>query len=222
MDKWTAYDMYLKIGQFYAQKMRLFREAFTIYANGYSKAKALLCELKHQSKQFKLFLKETQTDYLKLETLLDLPLIHMQQTMDIFKQIRCFTYESKKNPAEVPHIDSVILLLRSIFSNLNKHDINHIETMANVRSNRLNMTTATTCNLDYSIDDDTIWTKFEQHQIFDDSEMMNHHFSDDLESLSTDSSSSSFETDTCSQLSSFSNNYSSFNNSTIYVYKKGI
>ena len=94
--------------------MSLFREAFTIYVKGYAKSKALLNDLKLHSRQFRLFLKETQTETLNLDDLLDLPLIYLNETLNIFKEIRHFTCESKRNPSEAPHIDSVILELRSI------------------------------------------------------------------------------------------------------------
>ncbi|RMZ95206.1 Regulator of G- signaling 3, partial [Brachionus plicatilis] len=60
MDKWSAYDLYTKIGQLYTQKMSLFKEAFTTYVKGYPKAKELLNDLVLHSKQFRLFLNETQ------------------------------------------------------------------------------------------------------------------------------------------------------------------
>ena len=84
---------------------------------GYARSKSLLSELTKQSKQFRLFLNEVQSDDLTLEHLLDLPLVHMQQTLEIFKQIRRFTYESKRNPSEAPHIDSVIFELKKILVN---------------------------------------------------------------------------------------------------------
>jgi hypothetical protein len=118
MDKWSAYDLYARIGQFYTQKLSLFRDAFTIYVKGYAKSKRLLSELKAHSRQFRLFLDEAQADDLTLANLLDAPMRHMQQTLNTFKQIRRFTCESKRNPSEAPHIDSVIAELKKILSNL--------------------------------------------------------------------------------------------------------
>ena len=110
--------------------MSLFREAFTIYVKGYAKSKALLNDLKLHSRQFRLFLKETQTETLNLDDLLDLPLIYLNETLNIFKEIRHFTCESKRNPSEAPHIDSVILELRGFLSyleNMHDSDINLIK-----------------------------------------------------------------------------------------------
>ena len=117
MDKWSALDLYTRIGQLYTQKLNLFREAFTIYAKGHAKSKSLLNELKSHSKQFRLFLNEAQSDNLTLSNLIDLPLIHINETLNCFKQIRRFTCESKRNPSEAPHIDSVIFELRKILTN---------------------------------------------------------------------------------------------------------
>lgn len=125
MDKWSAYDLYTKIGQLYTQKMSLFKDAFTIYIQGYAKAKNLLNELKSHSKQFRLFLNEVQSSNLTLSNLLDLPVVHMHKTLEIFKQIRKYTFESKRNPSEAPHIDSVMLELRKILANLDI-DVNQI------------------------------------------------------------------------------------------------
>jgi hypothetical protein len=118
MDKWSAYDLYTKIGLLYTQKMSLFKEAFASYVKGYAKAKELLGELKSHSKQFRLFLSEAQTNNLTLANLIDLPLVHMQKTMDLFKQIRVYTHESKRSPSEAPHIDSVIAELRKILNSV--------------------------------------------------------------------------------------------------------
>lgn len=117
MDKWSAMDLYTRIGQLYTQKLNLFREAFTTYAKGHAKSKCLLEDLKSHSKQFRLFLGETQSGNLTLSNLIDLPLIHIYDTLAYFKQIRRFTVESKRNPAEAPHIDSVIFELRKILNN---------------------------------------------------------------------------------------------------------
>ena len=118
MNKWSAYDLYTRIGQLYIQKLNLFYEAFKIYCNGYLKSKLLYNELKVHSKQFRLFLKETETTTLNLNNLLDLPIIYLNEVLNIFKQIRMHTTESRKNPSEAPHIDSVIFQLRNILSNL--------------------------------------------------------------------------------------------------------
>lgn len=50
--------------------------------------------------------------------MLDLPLVYLNETLVTFKEIRRFTCESKRNPSEAPHIDSVILDLRTILSQL--------------------------------------------------------------------------------------------------------
>ena len=122
MDKWSALDLYTKIGQLYAQKMSLFREAFAIYANGYFTSKSLLKELKSQSKQFRLFLNEVQTDDMTLDSLIDTPIIHLQQMLELFQNIRRFTFETKRSPSEAPHIDAVIVDLRKILSNVKPSD----------------------------------------------------------------------------------------------------
>jgi hypothetical protein len=123
MDKWSAYDLYARIGQFYTQKLNLFRDAFTIYVKGYAKSKRLLGELKKHSRQFRLFLDEAQADDLTLANLLDAPVRHMQQTLSTFKQIRRFTCESKRSPSEAPHIDSVIVELKKILANLERDQL---------------------------------------------------------------------------------------------------
>lgn len=116
MDKWSALDLYTRIGQLYTQKLSLFREAFTTYAKGHAKSKCLLNDLKSHSKQFRLFLNEAQSENMTLSNMMDLPLIHISQTLNYFKQIRRFTCESKRNPSEAPHIDSVIFELRKIIN----------------------------------------------------------------------------------------------------------
>ena len=118
MDKWSAYDLYTKIGQLYSHKMSLFKEAYTLYARGHHNAKSLLCELREHSKQFRLFLSEVESAELTLQRALDLPIVHVKRTLEIFKQIRAFTLESRRNPAEAPHIDSVIFELRAVLANL--------------------------------------------------------------------------------------------------------
>ncbi|CAF0872471.1 unnamed protein product [Brachionus calyciflorus] len=123
MDKWSAYDLYTKIGQLYTQKMSLFKEAFATYVKGYPKARDLLNELKSHSKQFRLFLSEAQSNNLTLANLIDLPIVHMQKTMDLFKQIRMYTIESKRNPSEAPHIDSVIVELKKILNLINSNEL---------------------------------------------------------------------------------------------------
>jgi hypothetical protein len=96
--------------------MSLFKEAYTIYARGYAKSKSLLAELRRHSKQFRLFLAEVESPELALERFLDLPIMHIHATLDIFKRIRCYTIESRRNPTEAPHIDSVILELKHILA----------------------------------------------------------------------------------------------------------
>lgn len=122
MDKWSAFDLYSRIGQLYTQKLSLFKEAFTIYIKGYSKSKSLLHELKSHSKQFRLFLKEVQSGSLTLANLLDLPVVHLRQTLEVFVQIRKMTVESKRNPSEAPRIDSVIGELRKLLLNLSSDE----------------------------------------------------------------------------------------------------
>ena len=123
MDKWSAYDLYTKIGQLYTQKMSLFKEAFSTYVKGYAKAKSLLSELVSHSKQFRLFLNETQSAKLTLANLIDLPIVHMQKTMDLFKQIKMYTMDSKPSPSEAPHIDSVIVELKKILNIIDSNEI---------------------------------------------------------------------------------------------------
>ena len=110
MNKWSSLDLYTRIGQLYTQKLSLFREAFTIYAKGHAKSKCLLHDLKLHSKQFRMFLKETQSDNLTLGNLIDLPLVYLQETLDCFKRIKHVSSvkENKANVVEAAHIDSVI------------------------------------------------------------------------------------------------------------------
>jgi len=68
------------------------------------------------SKQFRLFLKETQTKRLTVDNLLDLPIRYLNKTLNIFKEIKHFTVVSKRNINEIPHIDSVIFDLDNILS----------------------------------------------------------------------------------------------------------
>ncbi len=117
MDKWSALDLYTRIGQLYTQKINLFREAFTTYTKGYAKSQFLLNDLKSHSKQFRLFLNETQSGSMTINNLINLPLIHITKTLNYFKQIRRLTCESKRNPSEAPHIDSVIFELKKILTN---------------------------------------------------------------------------------------------------------
>ena len=90
MDKWSAYDLYTRIGQLYTQKMRLFHDAFATYVSGHAAATRLYAELCAHSKQFRLFLDETQQqpDLLTLAKLIDLPLVHLQRTLDILRAIQ--------------------------------------------------------------------------------------------------------------------------------------
>lgn len=118
MDKWSAYDLYTRIGQLYSHKMALFRDAYTLYARGHASARSLLADLRRHSKQFRLFLDEVESAELSLERSIDLPVAHVQRTLDIFKRIRAYTLESRRNPAEAPHIDSVIFELRAVLANL--------------------------------------------------------------------------------------------------------
>jgi hypothetical protein len=110
MDKWSAYDLYTKLGHLYAQKISLFKEAFTIYVKGYSKSKHLLNELKIHSKQFRLFLREAQSSNLTLKNLLDAPLKHLNQTLFIFKEVKMCTMDI----SELNKIDQIIFDLNNI------------------------------------------------------------------------------------------------------------
>ena len=105
--------------------MCLFRDAFTIYVAGYARAKSLLRELKQQSKQFRLFLDETECDGLRLSTLLDLPLRHIQRTLGIFMQMRRVSVEVAAND-ELTHIDSLCGTLRGILAHV---DTSTLETL---------------------------------------------------------------------------------------------
>jgi hypothetical protein len=110
MDKWSAYDLYTKLGHLYAQKISLFKEAFIIYVRGYSKSKHLLNELKMHSKQFRLFLREAQSSNLTLKSLIDSPLKHLNQTLFIFKQVKMCTMDA----SELNKIDQIIFDLNII------------------------------------------------------------------------------------------------------------
>ncbi len=116
MDKWSSLDLYTRIGQLYTQKLNLFREAFTIYVKGHATSKCLLNDLKSHSQEFRLFVNETQSGNLTLSNLIDLPLIHVQGTLNCFKQIRKFTTTIDNNLMDSSHIDSVINDLRKILS----------------------------------------------------------------------------------------------------------
>lgn len=118
MDKWSAYDLYTKLGYLYSQKIGLFREAFTIYAQGFSAAKSLYNDLTAHSKQFRLFLKEVQSPDMTLRSFLDAPLLHCYRTLDLLKQIRQYTRDAE----QAAHIESVMADLRQILSNLNTAD----------------------------------------------------------------------------------------------------
>lgn len=119
MDKWSSLDLYTRIGQLYTQKLNLFREAFTIYIKGHGTSKCLLNELKSHSQEFRLFVNETQSGNLTLSNLIDLPLIHIQGTLNCFKQIRKFTTIVDNNSVDSAHIDLVISDLRKILSHSN-------------------------------------------------------------------------------------------------------
>ena len=115
--RWSVHDLNTRIGQFYAQNLRVFCDAFAFYVAGYSASKALLGELVAHSKQFRRFLREMQSDDLTVSNLLDLPLVHMQHVIDIFERIRQFTCESKRFPSEMSHIDSVLREFKKIMAN---------------------------------------------------------------------------------------------------------
>ncbi len=116
MDKWSSLDLYTRIGQLYTQKLNLFREAFTIYAIGYATSKCLLSDLKIHSYEFRMFVNETQSGNLTLSNLIDMPLMHIKETLDCFKTIKKFTTEINQNSPDTPHIDTVITDLRKILS----------------------------------------------------------------------------------------------------------
>lgn len=117
MDKWTSLELYTRIGQLYTQKLNLFREAFTIYVKGHSQSKRLLSDLKYHSKQFRLFVRETQSGNLTLSNLIDLPLVHIQETLYCFKHIKRFTAEANLDlDSDHLHIESVIAELEKILN----------------------------------------------------------------------------------------------------------
>ena len=47
----------------------------------------------------------------------------MQKTMDLFKQIKMYTMDSKPSPSEAPHIDSVIVELKKILNIIDSNEI---------------------------------------------------------------------------------------------------
>jgi hypothetical protein len=116
MDKWSSLDLYTRIGQLYTQKLNLFREAFTIYAKGHATSRCLLGELKSNCQQFRMFLNETQSGSLTLSNLIDMPLVHIHETLGCFKTIKKFTTEINQSSPDTPHIDVVIADLRKILS----------------------------------------------------------------------------------------------------------
>jgi hypothetical protein len=118
MDKWSAYDLYTKLGHLYSQKVALFRDALSIYAKGYLAARGLYTELRAHSRQFRLFLNEVQSSDMTLSGFLSAPLVHLQRTLALFKRIRACTPESPRRPSEAPHIDSIVLELRQILAHV--------------------------------------------------------------------------------------------------------
>lgn len=117
MEKWSSLDLYMRIGQLYTQKLNLFREAFTIYAKGHATSRCLLNELKSHSQEFRMFVNETQSGKLTLSNLIDFPLIHIQETLNCFRQILKHTNnEANHESKDTPHIESVIEELRRILS----------------------------------------------------------------------------------------------------------
>jgi hypothetical protein len=123
MEKWSPVDFYTRIGQLYTQKLSLFRDAFGIYLKGYYKSISLLNDLKKNSKQIRFFLKEVETSQLKLSQMIESPITHIKNTLAIFKEIRKYTPESRRNPTEAPHIDSIIFELKNLLQSLNEEDI---------------------------------------------------------------------------------------------------
>ncbi len=87
MDKWTPIELYTRIGQLYLQKLSLLGEAFGHYAQGHGKARRLLAELTSQSKQFVAFVAEAQQENITLKSMIDAPVVHLRNTLDIFKQL---------------------------------------------------------------------------------------------------------------------------------------
>ena len=125
MDKWSAYDLYTKLGHLYAQKISLFKDAFTTYAQGYSGSKALYAELTAHSRQFRLFLAEVESAHsLTLSAFLDRPLVHIQRTLELLKQIRHNNNNNMSSSSnnEASQIDSVLIELRKILANLSTGD----------------------------------------------------------------------------------------------------
>lgn len=126
MEKWSPVDFYTRIGQLYTQKLSLFRDAFAIYLKGYYKSISLLNDLKKNSKQIRFFLKEVETSQLKLSQMIVSPITHIKNTLSIFKEIRKYTPESRRNPTEAPHIDSIIFELKNLLQSLNDEDTKNI------------------------------------------------------------------------------------------------
>ena len=57
MQKWSAFDIYSHIGEFYSNKIKLLNDALTTYLSGYKCSKMLLNDLIKNSNRFRSFLK---------------------------------------------------------------------------------------------------------------------------------------------------------------------
>lgn len=208
MDKWSAYDLYTKIGQLYSHKMSLFKEAYTIYARGHAKSKSLLAELRRHSKQFRLFLAEVESPELALERFLDLPIMHIHATLDIFKRIRCYTIESRRNPTEAPHIDSVILELKHILAASQQQQLpqsleqSNVTTIMCIRPEDDMTTTMTTTNttVESDYDDDDGFTIDEEDEDEEENARRSSLRTDVNSCCSSSASSSSSEDSCCSSV----------------------
>ena len=133
MDKWSAQDLYARIGQLYAQKLALFREAYAQYARGHARALRLLAELRTHSRQFRLFLAEAQHEpALTMRRLLDAPVRHMRDTLSVFAELRRLTRASHAHQADATHIDAVCGHLEAILGHAETRELslNEAETEA--------------------------------------------------------------------------------------------
>lgn len=115
MEKWSPYELYYHIGQFYNNKIKLLNDALRFYVNGYSNSKLLLNDLKLNSKKFRCFLNETETNNFNLNNFLDLPIAHFNQLFELLIQISSLT---SKDSQEYLNLQQTIDYLKDIFDDV--------------------------------------------------------------------------------------------------------
>jgi len=105
MQKWSAFDIYSHIGEFYSNKIKLLDDALKTYLNGYMVSKSLLNDLIQNSNKFRSFLKETETSELTLNTFLDMPILHFKNLINLLEKIK---YSTEVNSSEYFNIENTI------------------------------------------------------------------------------------------------------------------